>query len=782
MTHRWGRGGALPQFNPVYYGSRMLQPMTVPEYLISRSLRFNSADTAYLNRTPGVAGTRTKFTISFWCKRAKLGTFQRIFTTNAANNDNDTFEICFSSSDTFVVSGWTVQFLNSTRVFRDPSAWYHIVVAVDTTQGTANNRIRVYVNGVEETAFGTRNNPSSSANMGWCGAHVHRIGIPVYASSEYWDGYLADVHSIDGQQLTPSDFGETNATTGQWVPKKYTGSFGTTGFWLSFYDNTSTTTLGRDDAGGAAGSAAGSNDWTLNNFSVTAGVGNDSLTDTPTNNYCVLCPVAKDADVTLLNGGLDFSCTSGGLGGAIGTFAPSSGKWYWEVTPTSGASATAIGIAKLPLSAYDASQTGTYLYLSGGNKRLSPSTDSAYGASFTDNDVIGVALDMDAGTVTFYKNNSSQGTAFSSLSGDFSAWVQDGSGGVATTAVVNFGQRAFSYTPPTGFVALCTSNLADPAIVKPSAQFDVETFTGTGATRSKTGLAFQPDLVWFKGRSGVTDHAIYDSARGVQKQLESNTTGAETTETTGLTAFNSDGYTTGSLAQLNTNAATYAAWIWKEGVTPGFDIVSYTGDGTSGRDIAHSLGVAPKMIFTKARSDATYSWHVWHTGIGSDYYLGLNTTAARDNSVNIFPAAGITSSNFRTATSATRYNNLSAVTYVAYLWAEVAGFSRFGTYTGNGNADGPFEHCGFRPRWILWKRTDTTGGWYVYDTARFTYNAMDNWLQPNAASAESTGSLALDILSNGYKIRSTNADINASAGTYVFAAFAESAFKYANAR
>lgn len=782
MTHRWGRGGALPQFNPVYYGSRMLQPMTVPEYLISRSLRFNSADTAYLNRTPGVAGTRTKFTISFWCKRAKLGTFQRIFTTNAANNDNDTFEICFSSSDTFVVSGWTVQFLNSTRVFRDPSAWYHIVVAVDTTQGTANNRIRVYVNGVEETAFGTRNNPSSSANMGWCGAHVHRIGIPVYASSEYWDGYLADVHSIDGQQLTPSDFGETNATTGQWVPKKYTGSFGTTGFWLSFYDNTSTTTLGRDDAGGAAGSAAGSNDWTLNNFSVTAGVGNDSLTDTPTNNYCVLCPVAKDADVTLLNGGLDFSCTSGGLGGAIGTFAPSSGKWYWEVTPTSGASATAIGIAKLPLSAYDASQTGTYLYLSGGNKRLSPSTDSAYGASFTDNDVIGVALDMDAGTVTFYKNNSSQGTAFSSLSGDFSAWVQDGSGGVATTAVVNFGQRAFSYTPPTGFVALCTSNLADPAIVKPSAQFDVETFTGTGATRSKTGLGFQPDLVWFKGRSGVTDHAIYDSARGVQKQLESNTTTAETTETTGLTAFNSDGYTTGALAQLNTNAATYVAWMWKEGITSGFDIVSYTGNATN-RTISHGLGVAPKFIITKnLNPGGAYNWLCWHAALAGTHYLALNSTAAATSEATIWNSTTPTSSVFSLGSNVT--HNESGKACIAYLFAEVAGFSRFGSYTGNGSADGTFVHCGFRPRFVLIKRTDTTSNWNIFDTARNTANVTNLLLEANTTAADYTGvsDYLIDALSNGFKLRGTGGGVNGSGGTYIFAAFAEAPFKYALAR
>lgn len=782
MTHRWGRGGALPKFNPRYYGAQMLQPLSV-EYLIARSLRFNSADSAALTRTPGGAGTRTTNTLSLWVKRAALGATQALFGCGTTGSDTDYLSLVFNSSDKIIVSGGTTTFRTSTAVYRDPSAWYHIVVAIDTTNGTAASRIKVYVNGVEVTAFDSSSNPSSSANMGWSQAAQHMIGARG-SLTDYFNGYIAEVHFVDGTALTPSSFGETNATTGQWVPKRVTGvTYGTNGFWLSFYDNTSTTTLGRDDAGGAAGSAAGSNDWTLNNFSVTAGTGNDSLTDTPTNNYCVLCPVAKDADVTLLNGGLDFSCTSGGLGGAIGTFAPSSGKWYWEVTPTSGASATAIGIAKLPLSAYDASQTGTYLYLSGGNKRLSPSTDSAYGASFTDNDVIGVALDMDAGTVTFYKNNSSQGTAFSSLSGDFSAWVQDGSGGVATTAVVNFGQRAFSYTPPTGFVALCTSNLADPAIVKPSAQFDVETFTGTGATRSKTGLGFQPDLVWFKGRSGVTDHAIYDSARGVQKQLESNTTTAETTETTGLTAFNSDGYTTGALAQLNTNAATYVAWMWKEGITSGFDIVSYTGNGSATQTINHSLGVAPKFALIKKLSGAQ-SWNVWHTGLtGDTYYLALEATSAQNNAGTNFTASGWGTSSVVVGGAGSL--NTSGATYVAYLFTDVAGFSRFGKYTGNASTDGPFVHCGFRPRWVLTKcASAATTSWIIWDTARNTFNVMDKGLVSEAASAEFTAANYLvDGLSNGFKIRGAPGnDLNGSGQTYIFAAFAESAFKYANAR
>lgn len=348
---------------------------------------------------------------------------------------------------------------------------------------------------------------------------------------------------------------------------------------------------------------------------------------------------------------------------------------------------------------------------------------------------------------------------------------------------MNFGQRAFSYTPPTGFKALNTANLPTPSIKKGSLYMDATLRTGTGATASVSSLGFQPDLVWIKSRSAATDHGLYDAVRGVQKQLESNTATAETTETTGLTAFNSNGYTVGALAQLNTSAATYVDWAWKEGVTPGFDIVTYVGNGTN-RTISHNLGAVPKLIILRSReATSTGRWTVQHGYYGSARYAYLNETFAFDTAnANLrWNSTDPTSSVFSIGTSSDV--NHTSDNYVGYLWSEIEGFSKFGSYTGNGSTDGPFVFCGFQPRWLLVKRTSSIGSWYLIDTARNPYNATSvSLLAENSVSEGSISNPAIDIVSNGMKIRNTIADFNSSGGTFIFAAFAENPFKYARAR
>ena len=433
-------------------------------YLLRNSLRFRASNTNYLSRTGGTSTSRRIHTFSFWTKSSVIGGTRTVI---SAGPDDSNREIIFIDSNKFtyqVKDSNNFYDLESTQVFRDPAAWYHFVVAVDTTQATNTNRVKIYVNGSQITAFGTAVYPLQNDDLFFNDSNgsVSYIGaLRGYVNSTYaYDGYMTEFNFIDGQALTPSSFGKTDGATGQWIPIKFGGAYGTNGFYLNFTDASAATAaaIGKDSSGNG-------NNWTPSGISVTAGATYDSMTDVPTltsataANYATLNPLAVDADVTLSNGNLNFSCTSAGLGGTIGTIAVTSGKWYWEVTPTSGPTGFALGIAKLPLSAYDANQTGTYLYLNGGNKRLSPSTDSAYGASYTDNDVIGVALDMDAGTVTFYKNNASQGTAFSSLSGEFTAWVQDGSNGVASVANINFGQQPFQYSAPSGYKALNTYNL-----------------------------------------------------------------------------------------------------------------------------------------------------------------------------------------------------------------------------------------------------------------------------------------------------------------------------------
>lgn len=292
-----------------------------------------------------------------------------------------------------------------------------------------------------------------------------------------------------------------------------------------------------------------------------------------------------------------------------------------------------------------------------------------------------------------------------------------------------------------------------------------------------TGLNFAPDFAWIKSRSAATDHAVYDSVRGVQKRLETNTTDAEATSDGGVTAFNSNGVTLGTLAQVNTNAATYALWAMKKGVTPGFDVVT----GTSGASpIAHSLGVKPAMIIAKGTSTGGYNWMVTHKELGTnmqDYYIRLNTT---DSAVNSAGAWGgePTSTQFYAATT------VMGATYnlVAYLFAGVEGFSKFGKYTGNGGADGPFVWCGFRPKFVLIKIASGSSYWSIKDNQRSPYNPSEIDLRPNASDSDRTGIRPVDFLSNGFKIRNTDTDHNTSSATYIFAAFAEAPFKYARGR
>ena len=312
-----------------------------------------------------------------------------------------------------------------------------------------------------------------------------------------------------------------------------------------------------------------------------------------------------------------------------------------------------------------------------------------------------------------------------------------------------------------------------PTINRGDDYFAVVTYTGNGSSQSITGLRFQPDFVWIKGRSGATDHALYDAQRGVQKRLESNTTDAEATSDNGVTAFNSDGFSIGSLAQVNTNGATYVAWCWKESATAGFDIVTTTMNASGSTTINHSLGVTPSFVITKNRN-GTVAWNVYSTVLGTNQYLQLNATIAATTLSDFWGSP--TSTQF---TFGSPFANTG--TYVAYLFAEVAGFSRFGSYTGNGSSDGPFVFCGFRPRWVMIKRTDSTQNWQIFDTSRDTFNVSQNSLFPNLSNAETSG-YAIDVLSNGFKIRETGTNSNASGGTYIFASFAENPFKNALAR
>jgi len=320
-------------------------------------------------------------------------------------------------------------------------------------------------------------------------------------------------------------------------------------------------------------------------------------------------------------------------------------------------------------------------------------------------------------------------------------------------------------------------------------------YTGNGGTltvaNGVAGQSFQPDFVWLKTRSTSQNHSLIDSVRGNTKILYSDLTNAENTFSGVLDSFNSNGFTLGSSASVNQNGTTFVGWQWKAGgaavtntagtissqvsanTTSGFSVVTYTGTAANAT-VGHGLGVAPSMIITKNRDSST-AWWVYHASLGNTKYIVLNTSAAEVTSSAAWNNTSPTSSVFSLGAS----NPSNANQDVAYCWAPIAGYSAFGSYTGNGSTDGPFVYTGFRPRYVMVKRTDSSESWFVLDTARSPFNVPTAWLAPNLSNAEGTDVL-FDILSNGFKQRSTST--NASGGTYIYMAFAENPFKYANAR
>jgi hypothetical protein len=430
-------------------------------YLLSNSLRFRSSNSAYLSRTLTAPTNNKIWTWSAWVKRSGLSADHVLLGTtddNTAEGNLSIFRLQSQNNLSFVnyAGGYQIQ-LTTTQLFRDPAAWYHIVLAVDTTQATASNRVKMYVNGSQVTAFSQSTYPSQNYNTIINSAQLHYQGCYNNASSgtlSFFNGYLAAIHFIDGQQLTPSSLGSTDVTTGAWRPKEYTGTYGNNGYYLPFTNTTSTSTLGNDFSGNG-------DNWTVNNFSLTAGATYDSMTDVPTlgplaSNYATLNPLDSYA-AALSNGNLKFSDGSGNVYQAYSTMSnPNIAiyKFYCEVTVDAG---YLVGIVPESKSAAAGStdRTNVLGYYSNGNKYNGASA-SAYGASFTSGDVIGIAVGN--GQVEFYKNNVSQGVAFSSLTGGykFATWAA-GSAGIGCS--FNFGQRPFTYTPPSGFKNLNTYNL-----------------------------------------------------------------------------------------------------------------------------------------------------------------------------------------------------------------------------------------------------------------------------------------------------------------------------------
>jgi hypothetical protein len=766
-------------------------------YQISRSVRLRGSASAYLNRTLTTPTDPKKWTFSAWVKGSFYnGTgYTHLFGTGAAANDTSSNQFIWGgTASNLAFSLWSINVLITNAVYRDPSAWYHVMLVMDNANATASNRAKIYVNGVEPTySTDNRSSLSTTTNYAINSAILHTIGRWSYNSfvqPEQFDGYITEVNFIDGQALTPSSFGETNTTTGVWQPNRYNGTYGTNGFYLNFSDNSAATAaaIGKDSSGNG-------NNFTPNNISVTAGATYDSMLDVPTQwadggngrgNYAVLNGASIGADATLSNGNLTIAYGGASTRNAtMATFGMSSGKWYWECTVSAGTTAPIMGITNTPsapsVSNYPGFAANGWGYEASNGNKINNAASVSYGASYTANDVVGVTFDADTRELVFYKNGVSQGVAYTGLAaGEYFPAFGDGSALGTWTGQINFGQRPFAYTPPTGFKALHTGNLPTPTILKGNQYFDIDTYTGNATARSRTGFQFAPDFVWNKRRSISGSHQLYDTVRGAGNYLSSDLTAAEGFSANLLTSFDSSGYSLGTATGINASGETYVSWLWKEGATQGFDIVAdtYLSAGT----FAHNLGVTPSMIIVKRRT-VVDNWFVWHKNLTNltQGYLVLNSTAAQTTNASLWNGTAPTSSNFSLGGGFASSGN----TFVAYLFSEVAGFSKAFSYTGNGSADGPFVFLGFRPRFIMLKRTDATSNWLMIDTERSTYNQTNQVLLPNSSAAEGTGAGygAYDFLSNGFKPRNVVAnETNVSGGTYIGFAWAEVPFKNSLAR
>jgi hypothetical protein len=781
-----------------------------PIVLTTNSLRFRKSASGYLSRTMNASSTT--YTVSAWVKRGLLSGYQYIFASGPGTASDDK-GVAFdtSTNQIYAWNGSSQAF--SSGVYRDPAAWYHVVMSVNS--GTAT----VYVNNINTGIS------QSSMSLGTYG----RIGrFNDTQSGNDFDGYMAEFNLIDGQALTPNSFGTSNGL-GVWQPIRYGGSYGTNGFYLPFSNTTSTTTLGYDFS-------PNGNNWTTNNISLTAGTTYDSMTDVPTltsattANYGVYNPLNKFSSTTITNGNLLVTNGSSGDGWSTtgSTFAfPQTGKWYAEFTIVNRPFSGSTGIGIVPSNISFVNQSGDSARFAWGRVYFDNSgiigpnnasvQNTTQAPTYTTGDIISVAFDSDNGTVWWAKNgtwtnsgNPATGTnpAYTGLTATAypMGFVITSEGYSSSQISGNWGQLPFTYTPPSGFVRMNTFNIANPTIgatasTTANKYFDATLYTGNGTSLSVTNIGLmQPDFVWIKQRNGTGYNMLFDSVRGVQKWLTSNDTLAETTGTDNLSAFNSNGFTVLDGGFVNPSSGSMVGWQWRASnatavtntqgsinssvsasTTAGFSIVTYTGNATAGATVGHGLGVAPSMMIFKTRND-TGGWLVWHTGYNSNQaQMLLNSTAAIYNPGNglyfnsTYPSSTVATLGTSGAT------NGSGTTYVAYMFAQIAGYSAFGSYTGNGSTDGPFIFTGFRPRYVMFKRTDSTANWYIYDAARNTYNATDILVAANNANPE-TSPYPIDFLSNGIKLRSTLGDINASGGTFIYMAFAESPFKYANAR
>ena len=812
-------------------------------YEIERSLMFNNQRQTDLRRTPAAQGDRRTLTISTWLK------FNRSGWEPADGDDHYFYSAVRGSNNPQTYMGWKGNRLYvemvvggsyeasvaTERRFRDVSGWVHVVVHIDTTQSTASNRIRFYFNGVEETNKTGMNvslsYPSQDFQTAFGTNEAEQV-IGEYhggGGSHNFDGYMAEYHYIDGATKAPTEFGEYNDDN-VWIPKEYAGTYGSSdvGFYLKFTDDSNTTasTMGKDYSGN-------SNNWTPSNFNVS-----DISADTPTNNFCTMNYNDKSDSTNLVvqYGGRRVLATHG-FRTVRGTFGVTSGKWYWEARLETW-SDSFIGITSVEED-IDATTRGgetnfsAMIRQNNGDIRTNGS-NSSYGNSQSDGDVLGFALDMDNGKFYISEN----GTYFNS--GDPANQTNPAKTGLTKrvcpsaapydnkSCYYNFGaddtfngaftsqgntdgngNGKFKYAPPSGFLALCSKNLPEPTIPEGSKYFDVLLYSadnGSHTAKTISGLSFSPDFVWCKNRTNANRHALFDAVRGVTKRLRSDGTDSEVADADTLTSFNSDGFSIGAdVGEYGVNAddgSNFVAWCWNAGgstvsdssgsitvsrrtnATAGFSIISFSGNNTNGATIAHGLGAAPKILVVKSRSQArgwNTLWDVGGSGGGPTHYVQWQQTHQPIDDNAFWNDTSPSSSVITLGTD--NDTNGSGQNFICYAWAPVEGYQDIGRYVGNGSSQGTFINTGFRPAWVFIRRLDSTGNWILLDEARNPNNPANERLRAESNGGTSGSYNTAYFFSNGFQLQDQyDGSWNANGGNFAYLAIARHPYKTSNAR
>ena len=824
------------------------------------SLRLAGNANLAINNADG--GTSNKVaTFSFWFKRTELTVLQHLI-HSVNDSGGASFGITLDADDSISVTQYngTSPFNSGQYDFgvttdpvklRDTSAWYHLVVDIDTTEAAEGNRIKIYVNGVAQTVVATNDGSGSqdfadeNQTLAIFQDGTIKLGSLV-TDGQFAHCYLAECNGVDGLSLGPTAFGESN--NGVWIPiVPAVSEYGNHGFRLRF---TSTTHDAPASIGSAETDNIGADSSGKNNHftAIDAIAASDcAMPDSPENNFCTMNDLyrfAYSGGDTLTKGNLLSTHGSSGVTNNVFTTHAISNSWglnwYAEVrinAYTNGSIWVGVvrEVGKAAGGLYTAGvRSNGYAYKTDGNKTTTDNNGASYGDSYAAGDIIGIFLDTENGTVFFSKNGTVQNSgtvAFSSIAAENGYFLMGVDADPGNNVTWNFGQDSsfagtetatsnadandlgtFHTAPPSGFLAVCTANFPDPVIgpnsdTKATDHFDTVIRTGTGS-EATVALDFQPDFLWTKTRSHAVNHNIASSSLTYNYSfLQPN---EDTPENTGASAYymtpTSTGYTVGTGDNINQNNYTFVDWLWRANggtatatisesgdnpaavvqanPTAGFSIVAYTGTQAVGT-IAHGLGAVPKLMIFKNRAVDGNGWIVYHETTDQTDFLFLNNTNATADNANRFNDTAPTSSVFTLGADANI--NDDGVACIGFIFAEVEGYSSIGYYKGNNNVNGPLILTGFRPAWIISKKTSGTGNWEMFDTVRDTSNTTGKYLLANSSDAEgdtgtNTAGHVFDIVSNGFKIRNTNADRNANNAIYIYMAFAENPFKYANAR